>query len=107
MANSRLNLHEELCTILGSRNVYYNPPESVKMNYPCFRYTKAKPNTKRADNKRYAIFDHYIVTIISKDPDNDFAELIADHFDYVEYDSHYNSDNLSHDVVSIYYHKED
>ena len=29
----RLKLHEELCDILGSRNVYFQPPETVKMKY--------------------------------------------------------------------------
>ena len=34
----RLELHEILCTILGSRNVYFQPPESIKMNYPAIVY---------------------------------------------------------------------
>jgi hypothetical protein len=35
---SRLELHEELCAVLGSRNVYFMTPESVKMNYDAIRY---------------------------------------------------------------------
>ena len=37
MAN-RLDLQALLEDLLGSRNVYYQPPESVKMNYPAIVY---------------------------------------------------------------------
>ena len=32
----RLELHEALCEVLGSRNVYFQPPDNVTMRYPCF-----------------------------------------------------------------------
>jgi len=34
MPDRRLKLHEILCGILNTRNAYFQPPESVKMNYP-------------------------------------------------------------------------
>jgi len=34
MENRRIQLHEILCDVLGTRNVYFQPPESVDMNYP-------------------------------------------------------------------------
>lgn len=107
MANSRLNLHEELCEVLGNRNVYYNPPESIRMKYPCIRYTKAKPKTIKANNERYLRMECYTVTVMSTDPENDIADLLMDHFQYAEYDRPYNSDGIAHDVLTIYYHKED
>ena len=36
----RLQLHEELCSVLGSRNVYFQPPETIKLTYPCIIYSK-------------------------------------------------------------------
>ena len=36
---SRLELQTLLEEILGSRNVYFQPPESVKMNYPAIVYS--------------------------------------------------------------------
>ena len=36
--NRRLLLHEIFCEILGTRNAYFQPPESVKMNYPAIVY---------------------------------------------------------------------
>jgi hypothetical protein len=35
---SRLALHEIRCEILDSRNVYFQPPASVKMKYPAIVY---------------------------------------------------------------------
>ena len=26
----RLKLHQELCELIGSKNVYFDPPESIK-----------------------------------------------------------------------------
>ena len=37
---TRYELHEFLCEILGSRNVYFQPPESVKMKYPAIVYER-------------------------------------------------------------------
>ena len=36
---NRLELHEIFCDILGSRNAYFQPPASVKMNYPAIKYS--------------------------------------------------------------------
>ena len=38
MPDRRLELHEILCGILNTRNAYFQPPESVKMNYPAIVY---------------------------------------------------------------------
>ena len=36
---TRLELDEELVKILGSKNVYFQPPESLKLNYPAIVYS--------------------------------------------------------------------
>ena len=37
---TRLQLQAQLEEMLGSRNVYYQPPESVKLEYPAIVYAK-------------------------------------------------------------------
>ena len=49
---SRLELQDTLETILESRNVYFNPPESIKMNYPAIIY--------KLDDTFLAHIDEYI-----------------------------------------------
>ena len=51
--DKRQTLQSELEAILGSRNVYYQPPANLKMQYPAIRYKKQKIISKKADNKKY------------------------------------------------------
>lgn len=100
---SRLELHEELCDILGSRNVYYQPPESVRLNYPCIVYKKSKPSEIKADNRRYITTSCYDITVITRDPDSDIADKIVDHFLYSSSEGTFVTQNLHHDQLKIYY----
>ena len=100
---SRLKLHEELCEILETRNVYYNPPASIIMNYPCIRYSMSNIDRKYANNKAYMNTNRYEVTVIDVDPDSDIYEKILDHFQMCSFDRAYISDNLNHFTLTLYY----
>lgn len=99
----RLKLHEELCDILGSRNVYFQPPETVKMKYPCIVYERSDGDTQFANNIPYTFAIRYTVTIIGEDPDNPLVRRLALGFEKCIYDRHFTSNNLNHDVFKIYY----
>ena len=49
---SRLNLHNELIKMLGTNNVYYQPPESIKMKYPAIVYSKSNIRSTFANDSR-------------------------------------------------------
>ena len=49
----RLILQSALEAILGSRNVYFQPPSGFQMQYPCIVYTLDNDFVARADNKIY------------------------------------------------------
>lgn len=98
---SRLELHEIFCEILGTRNVYFQPPTSVKMSYPAIRYGRAKIQTNHANNDNYIKHTRYEVTLISKDPDSEFIEDILN-LPLCGHDRSYQADNLNHDVFTIY-----
>jgi hypothetical protein len=100
---SRLNLHEEFCDILRSRNVYFQPPASLKMNYPCIRYSLAGVDSKRADDIYYKSMRRYEVTLIDTNPDSEFFDPILDRFSMCSFDRGYTADNLNHFVFTIYY----
>ena len=51
--SNRLELHEILCEVLGSRNTYFQPPESIKMNYPAIVYSRNNIDNTFADNDVY------------------------------------------------------
>ena len=99
----RLGLHEELVSVLGTRYVYFQPPESVKMNYPCIVYEKQGVNSYYADDAHYIDRTRYNITVIDKDPDSEIAERVFRHFKQCSYDRRYIADNLNHDVLTILY----
>ena len=101
MAN-RLDLQSLLEELLGSRNVYYTPPESIKMQYPAIRYSKKKIESVHADDSKYLMRDRYELIVISRTPDHPvIKQLLA--LPYCSYDRPYVADNLYHDVFTIYY----
>ena len=99
---SQADLQSKLETLLGSRNVYYQPPESLKMKYPAIRYEKSIISSRFADDVKYSNFTRYEIIVIDRMPDNDVIEKILN-LPLSSYDRHYVSDNLNHDVINLYY----
>ena len=100
---SRLELHEKLCELLGSRNVYFQPPESIKLKYPCIVYSLNSPWQRTADNKKYLKSSSYTLTLIVYDPDSPLVEELEDAFTYCSLESPYVADNLNHYNYRLYY----
>ena len=100
---SRLKLHEELCDILGSKNVYYQPPESVKWAYPCIKYDLSAIDQSYANDRPYKSINRYEIIVIDKDPDSEIPYKIFDRFGMCRFDRKYTADNLNHFVITLYY----
>lgn len=98
----RLELHKILTEFLGNEHVYYQPPENLKMVYPCIRYTKDDIDLTYADNTQYFNKKKYLITYIDKLPDNEIIDKLLS-LPSSSYDRHYISDNLNHDVITLYY----
>lgn len=98
----RLELQSLLEEMLGSRNVYYMPPESIKMQYDAIRYSKDTITKEYANNTAYSMKDRYELTVIAKLPDHPVIKKLL-MLPYCSYNRHYVADNLHHDVLSIYY----
>ena len=96
----RLELQTILEELLGSKNVYYQPPESVKLQYPAIIYNKSRMKSFYANNRVYRIQNEYSVTVVSKKPDSEVIDKIA-HLPTASFDRHYISDNLNHDVFTL------
>ena len=100
---SRPNLHEELCTILGSRNVYFQSPESVKMSYDAIRYQLAGKDIIRANDRSYLSTNCYDGVVITRDPDTAIPDKLLSHFEMCRFGRPYISDNLNHYPFTLYY----
>lgn len=100
--SSRLELQTLLEQLLGSRNVYYQPPESIKMTYPCIKYRLNDININKADDISYIKNRRYELIIMDTKPDNEVIDDILN-LPCTSYERHYEVDRVYHDVIYIYY----
>lgn len=98
----RMELHQILKNILGSNNVYFQPPPSVKIIYPCIVYERSAIHTTNADNINYLNRVRYTITLISDNPESELVKEILK-MKMCSYDRFFTSDGLNHDVFSLYY----
>lgn len=102
---SRLKLQAELEVILGNaNNVYFQPPESIKINYPAIIYSRARIGNDFANNGVYGQKYNYQVIVLDGDPDSDLVSKVSQ-MDTAKHVKHYTSNNLNYDVFAINYNK--
>lgn len=99
----RVELHEKLVELLGSRNVYFQPPESIKLKYPCIIYYLNNMNVRKADDTAYHVSDRYDLTYIDKSPNSDFRRRIFELFPYCSFGRFYTANNLNHYTFTLFY----
>lgn len=99
---NRLNLQAKFEEILGSRNVYFQPPASVSMHYPAIRYELKDFRTKSANNSStYIASTGYECVLIVKEPDTEYLQQIFQ-IPYCKFGRYYRADNLHHYTFTIY-----
>jgi hypothetical protein len=96
----RLQLHQLLETFV--ENVYFQPPENVKLKYPCIIYKRDFAETEFADNAPYNFTLRYMVIVIDRDPDSDIPGKVAS-IPMCLFNRFYTADNLNHDVYSVFF----
>jgi hypothetical protein len=99
----RLKLHEEFCAILDSKNVYFQPPQSLRMSYPCIRYSPSTPDQTYANNKFYRGMKRYEGVIIDSDPESVIPSKLQERFGLFSLGEPYVADNLNHYQFTLYY----
>lgn len=100
---TRIDLHNKLVEILGSSNVYFQPPATIKMKYPAFVYSLDTIQTRFANNLTYKQKRRYTITYITTDPDSEIIDEFVTDLSSVSFDRVYTADNLYHYVYTIYY----
>lgn len=108
---TRLELQEVLENVLvelgatetsAHSRVYFQPPESVKMIYPCIVYTLDTINTRYANNGPYKHKKAYAVTVIDRDPDSLIPDKIGE-LPLSSFTRNFKNDNLNHFVYRLYF----
>ena len=107
-------LIQELSDLLGTDQVYFQPAPDFSDNsgqviltgieYPCFIIKRTTAYQPRADDRNYLFRPGYEVTYINRDePDDEMIYRVMEHFQRCSYQRHFVSDNLHHDLFTIYY----
>lgn len=98
----RLQLQALLEQILNSRNVYFQPPESFLINYPCIVYSLDSASVKYADNFPYRHTRRYQITVLDSSPDS----VIPDAMDVLPqctFLRHFTTEGLHHFIYDLYF----
>ena len=100
----RSDLQKMLKTLFVHKepHVYFQPPESVKMVYPCIVYKLSGMPDKYADNLAYFEHRQYQLTVIDPDPDSKLRERVAK-LKWCRFVRHFVADNLNHFVFELNY----
>ena len=85
----RYKLNEALQKVLGSKNVYFQPSENVKIQYDCII--------------RYINHDFYELIAITRNPDSHIVDDLEQAFEYCEHQRSYITNGLYHHVIYLYY----
>jgi hypothetical protein len=82
--------------------VYFQPPPSHTMEYPCIVYERQTGTTRYADNKPYSFEQQYEIKLIADEPDTDMFEQLV-WLPKSKHSASYVAENLNHDVFAIYF----
>jgi hypothetical protein len=99
---SRADLHDILSAIPGVAAVYFQPPASVSLTYPCIIYDLTDISLKHADNLPYMSTNEYTLTLIDKNPDSSI-KLEISKLRGIRFSRYFGSDGLNHYVFTLNY----
>lgn len=100
MAKTRQDLQNFLKT--KTANVYFQPPENVKIKYPCIVYSRTRIDNTFANNEVYRLDHAYQLVYIHTNPDDPMIDVLAQ-LPTCRFQREYVSDQLYHDVFIIYW----
>lgn len=74
----RLRFHNALQAYVGNNiKLYFNPPEDLKLQIPCIRYSLSTFNVRHADDQVHRAVPIYDVTLVTRDVDDPLIEKLV------------------------------
>lgn len=106
LSKHQLEYPEELQALLeellGSKNVYFQPPSDRKLSYPCIVYQLDIVRSIYADSIPYNNAKRYSVTYIDKSPDQYIPDKIGQ-LPMSSFSRFYVADNLNHYSYRLFF----
>lgn len=100
MGRPRIELHQILKGI--TPDVYFQPTNNIRMNYPCIVYQLDYMSVQHAENLPYRSDPRYMVTVIDRNPDSEIKDKIAE-LPLCVFNRFYTADDLNHFVYNLYF----
>lgn len=100
MGRPRSQLHQVLKEI--TPHVYFQPPNGLKMVYPCIIYQRDSSRVLHANNDLYRQTKRYSVTVVDRNPDSPLPDVV-ERLPLCSYNRFFASDDLNHDVFTLYF----
>lgn len=101
MGNSISEVYTYLSALLPDVNLYFQPPESVKINYPCIVYSIDNIFTAHADNRPYKVKTRYSLMLITTNPEDPALQTLIS-IPSARFERSYVNDNLYHFIVTVH-----
>ncbi len=98
----REELNEIFVDFLGSRQVYFQPDDKIRISYPAIVYEIDDQYVIHADNRPHRRMDRYQVTIIDRNPDVP-ARLLVETLPMCTFSRAFAQDGLNHRIYSLYF----
>ena len=96
-------LHSKLETVPGIKAVYFQPPSTKKLEYPCIIYQFEGYEERYGNNKEYLAWPKYSVTVVDYDVESMlpvYMKAIRGNY-IVNLNRFFVSDNLNHWVFNL------
>lgn len=103
MSKPRTELQSKLEEILGSRNVYFQPPDGLQIKYPCIVYNLSRIDILRADDMSYMRHKGYFITIMDKKPTSEIYERILEEFPMSRLDHTAVIEKINHWYITVFW----
>jgi len=101
MDNSVLTVHSYLASLFPTVTLYFQPPETLKLTYPCIIYSIENIFTRHADNRPYKIKNRYSLMLITRTLDETLNDILLS-IESARFERLFIGENLYHFIVTIH-----
>ena len=101
--NRRPELAPIFRSLLGSKNVYFQPAEDLKLSFPCILYKLTDIKQVKADNQLYTHTQAYEVTYITSNPDDALVDEMLRAFRFIKFKHVMIVNDMYHYRYILYY----
>ena len=98
----RADLQTLFENILESQNVYFQPPDGMRIEYDAIIYDLSNRDNRHANDSIYKQDIAYEVIVIYRNPDSDLPKKISQ-LPTCRFNRAYKKDNLNHEVFTLYW----